>query len=287
MMYRFLFLLVLMLLVACGADEEAAFEVSDKVPVISVKKGSIEIDRGIVNATYSIVADTAPKTDLLVSIQTFNSGAFRSGSGGDPGYSCDGHAEYYWVTIPEGKKESQEIKIPGRIQSVNGAITVLIEPLPIVSIVGQGDVIDQDTLREWYGGDFTKDDKRIPDNHTFAYYEPADDESVYLYYPKKAKIVDIQPPDGSFLLDSEREFVVTFDVPPYCPKASTFSRGDITSVSANGDGTVFTIRFRIFFLDFGKQVTRDVTLDWGLEEFDTDVSQKLQYKIFRPLSRPR
>lgn len=57
-------------LIGCGADEETAFEVSDKAPTVRIEKVGHEIldRRDPVIATYKVVADTEPKTDMLVKV---------------------------------------------------------------------------------------------------------------------------------------------------------------------------------------------------------------------------
>lgn len=197
-MNKVLFLLILLLLIGCGADEGGVgkggvFEISDETPVISVKKITSEIKETQVTASYCIVADRAPKTDLLVRIEIGEKYHNPLGI-----FTCGIDEDYYIVTIPDGEKQSQVFNVYGGHGSINGSLDVFVNSLPIVYIVGQGEMVDQQTLRKWYGGDNTEEGNRIPDDHTFTYYIPAThNEYVYLYQAKDARIIDVQPKNGS------------------------------------------------------------------------------------------
>ena len=261
----------------CGADEEAAFEVSDKAPVVSVEKLGDKLGQKIaysrddntqVVVMYKVVADTAPKTDLLVNM--YISGKFYRLSN-----TCKYSSDSFWVTIPKGKKESQEFEYKG--WALNGYIAAGIEPLPVVSIVGEGEVIDQQSLQGEYGGRFTEDKQRIPEDFVFPYYEVANSESILLYRAKAANIISVDPPNGSSVTEFS-DVTITFDTPPECPNLITNLRESFMY----GGGTTFTLK--VGYLPGGilSGVGRayDFTIRWGDEEAGTDASQKFRYIIF-------
>ena len=131
---------------------------------------------------------------------------------------------------------------------------VYIDPLPTVSIVGEGEVIDQESL-EYHWNRYTLDKQKIPEGFRFPVYDvgdiPISDryeierlQTLRLYQPGPAKIIRVDPPNGSLIIDRissdayphlKSEITVTFDTPPFCPIIQT-QYGDTRAV-----GTTFTV----------------------------------------------
>ena len=273
MKHLFVFVSVMFVFFGCGADEEAPFEVSEKAPVVSVEKVGQEITGTLVTATYKVVADAAPKNDLLVNVFVTR---WDYDFGTDP---CEFFRNYYnpWVTIPKGKKESQEIQAES--VSLNAYMYAEIEPLPIISVVGEGEVIDQQSLQNEYGGDGTADGKKIPENFVFPYYEVSRKNAiVVLYQPGKAQIINIDPPPGSFV-PLLSEIKLTFDAPPECPGAS-WGTERAKALGRNGsNGTEFYIivPYRNIRFEHFKPVS--LTISWGKEKAGTAASESFEYKL--------
>ena len=261
-------------LIGCGADEEAAFEVSDKAPTVRIEKVGHEIidRRDPVVATYKVVADTEPKTDMLVKV-AISGKRWQFNNSHRPCKSY--YWDDYWVTIPKGKKESQGIQAPNFLFSGNSYMAAEVVPLPIVSIVGEGEVIDQQSLQNEYGGSETEDGQKIPENFVFPYYE-ADTKKVTLYRPKKAKIVNTDPPPGDFV-HQWGEIIITFDTFPECPRSTSLDAG------LAGGGSEFDIGLSPFNFGLARGEFKliSLTFSWGSEEAGTAASQSFEYKVFR------
>lgn len=199
----------------CGIDDEMdngeSIE-SAKTPVISIRKVKEEMavrnNREEIEVFFEIVADTAPKTDILV---------FSDIRGDDSSYDiqCHGTSKLdQWITIPKGRKKSQTFS---EIMTLNGKMFVSIDKIPTVEFVGQkGKFVDQEKL-EKYWGRHTLENKRIPDGFKFPYYEVGEPSELELYQPKDAKIIRVEPPIGS-RVPKGAQIKITFDTPPLCPK---------------------------------------------------------------------
>lgn len=268
----FLFVCVMFVLFGCGADEEVAFEISDKAPSVSIKKIGYEIKGIYLTLKCKVVSDATPKTDLLVNVAVEGE-EHNNKVLGDPchRYSQDGH----WATIPEGKKESQEIHFVKGTTALNGYAGVKVLPLPTIDIVGEGEVIDQEQLQSYYGGNKTTEDKQIPEDFVFPYYEVADPELVIIYRPKAAKIISIDPPQGS-LVNYGSSIHITFDTPPECPHVSQMFKG----TNLYGDGKKFTVRTGYDqWVNFGVVRPIKFTVSWG--KSGTERSESFEYFITR------
>ena len=248
--YRSVVLLFLgVAFIGCGADEETAYELdSDKTPVVTLEK--VPIDDDTENREYvvafKVVSDIAPKNDLLVSIV-------------DAEWVYHEHEDHRyrfanytgWATIPKGKKSSRVYEREVYRYSVS---YVYIHALPTVSIVGEGEVIDQESLEKHWNR-YTLDEQKIPEGFRFPVYEvgdiPTSDrheigerQALLLYQPGPAKIIGVDPPNGSLIIDQisanayphlKSEITVTFDRPPFCPILRDHW-GDTEAV-----GTTFTV----------------------------------------------
>lgn len=280
-MYKGLLLLVSILIIACGADEEAAFEVSDKAPVVSLSKVAQEITDDGLKITFKVVSDSSPKTDVLVKILERDS--FFDFSSQDL-RACDSkgiHSPEFWVTLPKGKKESQVIEETYQARSLNGCTGFSILPLPIIDIVGEGEMIDQALLQRKYGGRKTREGKVIPKDFVFPYYEVENPDGVNFYCPKPAKIVSVDPPDGSVIpwetiTTNLADIKVTFDTPPECPGIST----SFDKISFSGSGTTFSINIRtVGFIPINSVVQGGIEIIWGPK--DSENSELRFYTIHR------
>ena len=296
---NFVFLMVLcVLLMSCGADEEAAFEVNnDKAPVISIEKISQEIDEDRVTVSFKIVADTQRNNDIVV---RFSDGD-TTWANGRFGYGCtwsvintvegefdsDDFRGGKWIMIPMGKKESKPVD---RSCHINSHMTAVIRPLPIITVVGEGDVIDQEFLQNTSLS--TEHDENIPKGYVFPWYEVADTKSKSLYVPKAAKIISVHPPSGSELrrgrFADSPVVEITFDTVPECPTILGFSRaserihGPLPSSHPEQIGTTFYVKmngsyFDIFHLPVAEKL--DFTIDWGSEKAGTGDSQSFEYTL--------
>ena len=263
------FFLCGIVLLGCGADEEAAYEAGyDKAPVVSIEKVGQEMneDGETMEITVKVVSDRAPKNDLLVDMYIES-------------WECDDfHGKIEgWATIPKGKKSSNEYSLSG---SINAPWFAGVVPLPTVSVVGEGEVINKEKL-EYSWGNYTLDDQKIPEGYEFAYYEVAESSTSYLYRPGKAKIVSVDPPNGTLLIESgwgspdkfphmKSEVTITFDKPPECPVLFLWDRhyykqGTTIVVDAPFSGSITpTLRFAV---------------EWGDSEDGTAGEQSFVYPV--------
>ena len=232
----------------CGTDDEMdngeSIE-SAKTPVVSVRKVKEEttvrnnIER--IEVFFDIVADTTVKTDILVISSISASDSYDDTNG------CNRRGSNPWITIPKGQKKSQTFS---EKVTLNGEVSVFISKIPIVEFVGQkGKFVDQEKL-EKYWGKHTLENKRIPDGFQFPYYEVGEPSELYLYQPKNAKIIRVEPPIGS-RVPKEAQIKITFDTPPLCPFVLyhdiPFLPDRFTTVLSN---TTFLVTLRYDSFDF-------------------------------------
>ena len=269
------------LFIGCQAD---VFKVSDKAPTISIKKieESKRLDDIVI--TIQLVADRAPKTDLLVllDVLAIDSLLGKSGARG-------------WATIPKGKKNSIMFSKRMKINSYGYAF---IEPIPTVSVVGKGEVINMDKLSNSWG-DKTLEDQLIPRGFQFPYYRVATPAmNMILYRPGIAKIISVDPPNGSevdwkskeFSPDLKTEITIIFDKPPEHPKVRvdghkpyfldllpvfSFKDKDIDGVGKVFSESVEDSHFR------GNLEVYRFTVKWGHEDVGTARQQEFEYKLKR------
>ena len=274
------------LFLGCQAD---VFKVSDKVPTISIKK--IEERKVLIDdieITIQLVADRAPKTDLLVLLNV----------------STETHTGIGWATIPQGKKSSI---VFSQDVSINSYGYASISPIPTVSVVGKGEVINMDRLSNSWG-DKTLEGQLIPRGFQFPYYRVAT-PAMILYRPGIAKIISVDPPNGSevdwkskeFSPDLKTEITIIFDKPPEHPKVRVeghkpyFSKlwavfmptiiKDIDGVgkvlSHNDEvGKVFSKSVEDSHFRGNLEVYR-FTVKWGHEDVGTARQQEFEYKLKR------
>ena len=199
---------------SCGADDPAS--VSDKAPVISLKKlreERLENEQSQ-EVSFKVVADRAPKTDLIVHV-SFANYLPRWGKH-DPEWGCsnmyrDGTYEH-WIVIAKGKKSSQEIS--ARID-LNGLAFFRINPLPTIEVVGEGTILKIEGALEYGWGKETLDRQTIPEGFEFAYYEVGE-PSELSYGFQDSKIIRVDPPNGS-VIEEFSPIKILFDTPPACP----------------------------------------------------------------------
>ncbi|MDD9972577.1 MAG: hypothetical protein OXU27_01155 [Candidatus Poribacteria bacterium] len=153
--------------------------------------------------------------------------------------------------------------------------------------------IRKEALQE-YWGDYTLDEQRIPEGFRFPVYEvgdiPAsglyergDFQELYLYRPGSVKIISVDPPNGSLIVDQisedtyphlRSEITITFDTPPECPliDGNTW----LWTVDALGGPITFTqpnpwSGRHTPFLRF--------TIMWGNSDYGTAGSQTFEYPV--------
>ena len=272
------------LFIGCQAD---VFKVSDKAPTISIKK--IEERRGIlddIEITIQLVADRAPKTDLLVFLDVFAI---------DHLYIEKKRGVRGWATIPQGKKSSI---VFSQYVSINSYGYASIEPIPTVSVVGKGEVINMDKLSNFWG-DKTLEDQLIPRGFQFPYYRVAT-PAMKLYRPGIAKIISVDPPNGSEVdwkskelsPDLKPEITIIFDNPPEHPEVRVdghrryfshlwpvmpYSSGFKDNYEA---GKVFSQSVEDSHFTGNLEVYR-FTVKWGHENVGTASQQEFEYKLKR------
>ena len=273
---RFLVLAILLtvFLASCGEENPLEdSEVSDKAPSVSIEKvGEKELEYQI-ELEFRVVSDSKPKTDLLVRVIGPRSGCDTDGDFGNKFYPYWYFDSYdIWVIIPKGETKSQTTTFRAGFDESR---SVQILPLPLIDIVGEGMVIDQEELQDEYGGGSTVEGKRIPEDFVFAYYEVADSESMFLFIPKPAKIISVDPPSGSILSGRFGSDVkITFDNPPQCPRL-------INVVSDRFPPTIISLydgnRANVHLSSSSK-----FTIVTGSEELGNEVvSEQFNYQVLR------
>ena len=256
----------------CDDYREDPYEISDKAPVISIEKIGEKLTETEIEVSFKAVADRAPKTDLLVRLNVYGSSYYT--------YTYNqGRFDVslaYLVIIPKGKTES---KVLSESTYLGNYSNVRVLPLHTVTIVGKGEVIDQQRLQEIYGGKFTKDDQKIPEDYIFAYYQVGETSDLRLYHPGKAKIISVDPPNGSTIRDFMGDVRITFDVAPeYLKVTGEHVRftGELYSP------TIFIVHTLIYPFDLGKPIPYYFTIEWGKKSEGTDGAQSFKYFRIAP-----
>ena len=261
--------------ILCLGCQQDIYEISEEAPVISVKiieqrnivkenKSDFMVE-DLIEIKFQLVADPAPKSDLLIYLKVpaseyYSSGYFLT--------QKEAGGIYGWTIIPTGETSSKVFMQTG---SVNSHRYVVVEPIPTISVVGEGDIVDTDELSENWGRR-TLEGQLIPEGFRFPYYKVAE-PSVTLYRPGKAKIISLDPPNESKFDYLDLYITVTFDQPPEFPKVNgTLLKKEI----GEGDGTVFKINIprepRPFHYHF--------TISWGSEVVGTKGEKKCHYRIY-------
>lgn len=293
-------IVVCVLFIGCGADEDAVFEVEpDKAPVISLKVVSetFHDTRYIVKIAFKVVSDTAIKTDMPIRFDTRSTG-WRSDEGCFQRLPYDvpindrhefRESNTAWAMIPKGQKES---KVITRICQVNSRFGGWVLPLPVITVVGEGEVIDQEYLGYWQHE--TVHDEVIRKGFVFPYYEIANDAPQILYAPKTAKVVAVDPPNGSRIIEkgdySDLKIKVTFDTPPECPQF-LLDGDDRFYVSTSSDdvpGTVFYITIPNLSRHLSKLIPEKkvfLVLEWGKDDLGVPQEHQHIIKYTRVLQR--
>ena len=274
-MVSFFFFSILFL--GCQTDENAAFKVSDNAPAISIEI----VDEREINditkkyITFRLVANRAPKTDLLILLRVSV----------DPCKTFLGKNSAGWATIPKGEKNSKVFSQDMYFHSYRYAY---VDPIPTVSVVGEGEIVDPRLSSFW--NEKTLEGQYIPTGFQFPYYKVAT-PTVLLYRPGKAKIISVDPPNGSEIVatDSEElfpglksEITITFDNPPECPEKR--ENDDLFTFSLFPDwrsrdikaGTVFKIRVPDDSVE-----TYRLTISWGHEDVGTASQHEFEYTLKR------
>lgn len=186
----YLSMFTLLLCVGCSEDVETPFDISEKAPVISIKALSSEIsfNDGEIHATFKLVADPAPQKDLVVLIDFYIGDFWTDYYDASDSGCVGGKTSLKGVSIPKGKKESNAITYSERYIFLFGdghgertSLSVRVIPLPVIDVVGEGTVVDNDRLLSYFDGRKTYDGKHIPEAYMFPYYEPAQTDYTVIY----------------------------------------------------------------------------------------------------------
>ena len=264
--------------ILCLGCQPDIYEISEEAPVISVKiieqrnivkenKSDFMVE-DLIEIKFQLVADPAPKSDLLVSLNVPMYKFYPSEAPANYYPSEDGDSSG-WTIIRTGETSS---KVFTQTISVNSYRYVVVEPIPTISVVGEGDIVDTDELSENWGRR-TLEGQSIPEGFRFPYYKVAE-PSVTLYRPGKAKIISLDPPNESKFDYWDLYITVTFDQPPEFPKVNGTL---LKKAIGEGDGTVFRINVpthRIPPFDY------NFTISWGDEVVGTKGEKKCHYRIY-------
>ena len=265
------------LCLGCQPGQPDIYEISEEAPVISVKiieQRNIDKEYGrhkrykrlekIIEVKFQLVADPAPKSDLLIYLKVpaseyYSSGYFLT--------QKEAGGIYGWTIIPTGETSSKVFMQTG---SVNSHRYVVVEPIPIISIVGEDDVVDTDELSENWGRR-TLEDQLIPEGFRFPYYNVAEDFTT-LYRPQDvAKIINVDPPNLSEL-NGRYYVIVTFDTPPELPKVN----GTLLKKAIGEEGgTVFSVQIPREPRPF----TYKFKLSWGSKTLGTAGEKYFYYTM--------
>ena len=176
-------LIMLNCFLGCGGDEvaddvrddgsitDSVLDDGTQVPTLTIEEIRSEVinERGGRKVWWRINANPPPKTDLAVRIFYDD---FRPVSGN-------------WVIVPKHKNESEIFTFHVWIF---GDTVIRVEPLPMVSIVGKGVVVDLEALQkglpvESLGG------HRIPEGFDFPVYDVGEPSQLFF------QGIDPPPPD--------------------------------------------------------------------------------------------
>lgn len=199
-----------------GCGNAPVGKVSDKAPVVSIKKlNEKQVDEFTREVSFKLVAKPPPKTELLVILDTDIYVYDGSGAATLLGCKFEGIVGGNWALISKGAKESQDFSL--RVD-LNGIGSVGINPIPTISVVGvEGEVVDQKEMDDLISlSDRTLGGHRIPEDFEFPYYQVGKPSDLILYSPKASKIVSIEPPEST-RPKAGSPIIITFDAPPKCP----------------------------------------------------------------------
>ena len=201
----------------CGGDDNSVGNSdSEGIPIVTIKK--LRAEKG--EAWFRINANSAPKTDLAVWVRSDILKVYHQQS------DCyERHND--WIIIPKDQKSSEEFS---RVIILGERYNLKIEPLPTISVVGEGLVVDSDELP-------TKSESleghTIPETFEFPLYEVGTPSEIILYGPnkdKEASIVSVNPPSDS-VIENITPIIITFDSVPLCLSARETGKNDYFSVS--------------------------------------------------------
>ena len=188
---------------ACGGDDvgdnegsiaDSDLDDTDQIPTITIEKiQSEEGEGGSMEVSWRLNADPAPKTDLVVA------------TGSD------------WVVIPKDKNHSEIFK-----QTFWRDALLEIAPLPMVSIVGKGLVVDLETLQEYLPME-SRGGHRIPKDFNFPLYTVGDPSFISVEVKLRAHFISAAPAGGAIAPNGS--IWVVFD---NAPADVTVSAGTVT-----------------------------------------------------------
>ena len=190
---------------ACGADDavkdngsitDPPPDESNQIPTITIEELRREEGKGGVQKEtvwWRLNATPRPKTDLAVSMQENDS--------------------KFWVIIPKSKNSSEELSDTFSKRLVDIDVEIQILPLPTVSIVGKGVVIDLETLQK-HLPTYARGNHKIPADYEFPPYKVGEPSKlVVLIRRLEAEFKSSRPPDGAELA-ANASLVLTFTATP-------------------------------------------------------------------------
>lgn len=207
-------LIILSCFLGCGGDDlgddgsvtDPDLDDGTQISTITIEKIRSEKVNGITEVWWRINANPPPKTDLAVRI--FYDVPPVSGN---------------WVIVPKHKSESETFRfsvwfsgdtavmvIPGatryrRIDKFLDDTVIMVKPLPMVSIVGRGVVVDLEALQKQLPVD-SRGGHRIPKGFDFPVYKVGEPSQLFF---EEADVIapDVEPPvvTGGTIKDGEED----------------------------------------------------------------------------------
>ncbi len=227
----------------CGGDDVDEPNNKNQIPTITIEKlrsekteekdvkyyrnRIVRTTRGVETITWRLKAYPAPKTDLVVKVEI-------------------GGSHSKWVLIPKLKNNSKEFTdIVSSSLNLSG-VAILISPVPMVYIVGQGLVIDLKRFQQSMP-DTTREGHIIPEDFDFSLYQIGEKshilcdrcgvidrtEDIILPRVPRATRVTVDPAPGGAAIPSNTEFKLTFD---QGVKSATINGGPTVGSGLNFSG---------------------------------------------------
>lgn len=240
-------LLILSCVLGCGSDEmrEDDGSIADKpqendgsIPTVTIQTLRTEELGREITVVWRLHADPPPKTDLAVLI----------------------NGVYGWVIIPKNENHSGTFT-----NNFHEDIKIHIVPLPVVSVVGKGIVVDLELIQDRYARRESLGGHRIPEDYEYPLYNVGEPSEITVEGPPPVHFVSAAPPSGSEIAPNAT-ITVTFDNPP---ADVTVSAGTI-----RGIGKIRTISGPF------RQGPLFLTIVWA------DGITNLRYTVFAPDNTP-
>ena len=266
-------LIILSCFLGCGGDDvrdddsitDPDLNDGTQISTITIEKIRSEKVNGITEVWWRINANPPPKTDLAVRVFY-----------GVPPVSRN------WVIVPKHKTQSETFRfsvwfhkdsavmvVPGAVRhrSIDKLLAdtvIRVEPLPMVSIVGRGVVVDLEALQKTLPV-YSRGGHRIPKGFDFPIYQVG--EPARLFFEETDVIVpDVEPPvitggnisDGDEDVDpaeiNEGSIEITFSEEVWGVIVLHTAEGDDIGWIGSVEGTTATLK-----LVAGKEIGNETT----------------------------